>query len=136
MNNYELDFIKDLEKKMVGCAVDDVQLGYSAKLHISNGKFFVKVDVGYCVANYNGKDIKIDPEDMDSKKNLLSFYKSVISSFSINQRGDLEIQFNGGSQKISNPSADKFEAWELNSLDGIKVVCMPGGKLAIWDNLK
>jgi hypothetical protein len=39
----------------------------------------------------------------------------------------------GPSELMVRPHPD-FEAWQLRSTNGLLVVCMPGGGLAIWDS--
>ncbi|MBI1259975.1 MAG: hypothetical protein GC204_21105 [Chloroflexi bacterium] len=51
--------------------------------------------------------------------------------------GVLHIRFAGDGAIVAEADAD-HEAWELNgigtgSLQGLKIVCVPGGELAVWD---
>lgn len=45
--------------------------------------------------------------------------------------GHLELTFSDGSM-IGVPSAEGYEPWDLTGPDGLKVVSVPGGELAIW----
>lgn len=45
--------------------------------------------------------------------------------------GHLELLFVDGSM-VSVPTAEDLEPWELSSPDGLRVVSLPGGNLAIW----
>ncbi|MGH3401065.1 MAG: DUF6188 family protein [Streptosporangiaceae bacterium] len=48
--------------------------------------------------------------------------------------GRLDIEFKDGS-RINVPSSKDFEAWEATGpggVDGLKIVSIPGGDLAIW----
>lgn len=45
--------------------------------------------------------------------------------------GDLSVLFDDASE-LSVGAAAEYEAWQLSGPRGEMVVCMPGGKLAIW----
>jgi hypothetical protein len=45
--------------------------------------------------------------------------------------GHLELGFADGS-RVSVPTAEDLEPWELVGPDGLRVVSVPGGDLAIW----
>jgi Family of unknown function (DUF6188) len=52
--------------------------------------------------------------------------------------GRLELTFHGAS-RISVPVGNEFEAWGLTGpggIDGLKIVSLPGGELAIWTDLR
>jgi Family of unknown function (DUF6188) len=41
------------------------------------------------------------------------------------------VRFVGGNE-LRVPSSDDYEAWTLVGPDGLRLVSMPGGELAIW----
>jgi hypothetical protein len=45
--------------------------------------------------------------------------------------GRLEVSFEGGSRLSVDHSAE-FEAWEVTSSQGLRIVSTPGGELAVW----
>ena len=61
---------------------------------------------------------------------LLSLLRGEVRHASVDAHGTLEITLSTGAIEIQ-PHAE-FEAWDLMT-PGFKVVCMPGGDLAIWD---
>lgn len=44
--------------------------------------------------------------------------------------GQLDVVFD--SLSISVPRDDNYEAWQIRGDDGLMVVCVPGGELAVW----
>jgi hypothetical protein len=58
------------------------------------------------------------------------FGQSVAKAFALKD-GTLEIQFVSGSRLVVEPD-EKFEPWELAGDDGLKIVSLPGGELALW----
>ncbi|MCH6471217.1 DUF6188 family protein [Sinomonas terrae] len=45
--------------------------------------------------------------------------------------GKLTLSFANGVVVTADPD-DQYKSWQINSGDGLLVVCMPGGELAIW----
>ena len=54
----------------------------------------------------------------------------VITSVSVSPEGDLDIEFDDA--RLSVSAGYDYEAWQLSGPNGEKVICMPGGELAIW----
>jgi hypothetical protein len=52
-----------------------------------------------------------------------------VSSVSEHQ-GQLSVVFE--SVTINVPSDDNYEAWQIRADDGLLIVCVPGGELAVW----
>ena len=44
--------------------------------------------------------------------------------------GQLDVVFD--SLTISVPRDDNYEAWQVRADDGLMIVCVPGGELAVW----
>jgi hypothetical protein len=56
--------------------------------------------------------------------------QSIISARAY-KSGKLEVLFTSDIGIVVEPSPD-FEAWELVGDDGLRIVCTPGGDLAVW----
>jgi Family of unknown function (DUF6188) len=67
---------------------------------------------------------------------VLRIMRQVISAGTAFDDGRLEISFDGG-DSIRVPCGPDFEAWTIagpGGPDGLKIVSLPGGELAIWDD--
>ena len=62
---------------------------------------------------------------------LAPFVSRAIREVLVAREGHLGITFDDGSQ-ISVLAAEDYEAWQVSGPDGERMVCMPGGELAIW----
>jgi hypothetical protein len=54
-----------------------------------------------------------------------------ISWSSASEGGELDVHFVDGTNLRVSPDS-QYEAWEVVGKGGFRVVCMPGGELAIW----
>jgi Family of unknown function (DUF6188) len=61
----------------------------------------------------------------------LRLFRQTIESAAITHGGTLQIQFSGGAF-LRVPSLPDYEAWELTEGDGRRLICMPGGEIAIF----
>lgn len=61
----------------------------------------------------------------------LRLFRQTVESASITQGGTLQIQFSGRAF-LQIPSLAAYEAWELTEGDGRRLICMPGGEIAIF----
>jgi hypothetical protein len=63
---------------------------------------------------------------------LLHLIDGAVSGVEISNGGILRVQFESGDQ-IEAPPDPTYEAWELEGLGRLMVVCTPGGELAIFN---
>jgi hypothetical protein len=47
------------------------------------------------------------------------------------ENGDLRVVFENGWEVLASAEPD-YEAWEVSTSTGARIVCSPGGQLAIW----
>lgn len=90
-----------------------------------------------CRFSVRSEGLRFDFEDASNVSTgsdhvLLLLQKSIVSA-SVDSSGALSVELEG-SLALEVPPDVSFEAWELD-LRGSpsKIVCMPGGRLAIWD---
>jgi hypothetical protein len=76
--------------------------------------------------NYN-----VDPQKVESIGPALQLLFKTASTLQILENGTLEMVLTDSSC-VRVKSETDFEAWEVNSDKGLKIVCMPGGDIAIW----
>jgi len=132
LTQQDLDSILIIKKKLINGLVVDIKIGYSTMLIISNEGNDYTIGVGNSEVIIEGKSSLIDVYDIDSKLCLGKFFKNQITSFDIDDDGNLAIEFDKSMKKIITKSGINYEAWELNGPEGFKVICMPGGTLAYW----
>lgn len=71
----------------------------------------------------------LHPEELGP---VLTLFLRTVEAASVAGDGTLRLQFDGqASLRIS--SLPEYEAWELTEGDGRRLICMPGGEIAIFE---
>ena len=78
-----------------------------------------------------GRTDLVDPEQPESLGPALTLLRRVVESVIVREDGGLELAFTHG-PRLSVPPDPNYEAWESTSSSGAKLVCLPGGGLAVW----
>ncbi|WP_067655203.1 DUF6188 family protein [Nocardia harenae] len=66
-----------------------------------------------------------------SRSDLESVLRGTITTATVDLAGILTVDFDSAMRLVVPPDAD-HEAWTLVGPNGYRVVCMPGGELAVW----
>jgi Family of unknown function (DUF6188) len=74
---------------------------------------------------------RLDPERPESLGPALTVLRRVVESAAVNEDGGLVLAFAHGLTLRVVPDPN-YEAWESTSSSGAKLVCLPGGGLAVW----
>jgi hypothetical protein len=76
--------------------------------------------------------VSFDPENSGLVADkLLQLLSAEILDAQATDSGWLRLLFEGDVSLVTGPHGD-YEAWEIVGAGGKRVVCMPGGELAIW----
>ena len=63
---------------------------------------------------------------------VFALFRAVVETTLALKNGKLEVKFREGAKISAMPHRD-FESWSIVGARGLRIVCMPGGELAIWD---
>lgn len=80
---------------------------------------------------YRGDEQAFSPRNPQELGPALTALHKEIESVKAFKAGGIRVLFSNGLVFSVNPDPD-FEAWELVSSGGLRVVCNPGGGLSIW----
>jgi hypothetical protein len=97
----------------------------------TDASFRIETDVVLTAADGSSVPFRSASADVPAADLVGLFRKSVTKAWASDD-GKLTIQFSGGVTLTATPDPD-YEAWEIIAENGFRVICMPGGKLAIWD---
>jgi hypothetical protein len=75
--------------------------------------------------------VKIEVDQTDSVLAILRLLHQELVELIVNDEGVLNLAFKNGVEFRVCPT-EEFEAWELSTSEGVRWVCMPGGKIAEW----
>ncbi|MEV0358024.1 DUF6188 family protein [Nocardia sp. NPDC050697] len=70
-------------------------------------------------------------DDGGPRTDLASALRGTITAATVDPAGVLTVDFDSATRLVVPPDAD-YEAWTLAGPDGYRVVCLPGGELAVW----
>jgi hypothetical protein len=99
----------------------------------------IEISIGepFTLVTPDGRRRTLDPSgDAIDLAPILQIVRQVIREGTAFNDGRLELDFSDGSY-IKVPAGEDFEAWTLagpGGADGLKVVSIPGGDLAIWSD--
>jgi hypothetical protein len=80
----------------------------------------------------DGVEMPLRPEeDPAGLGPVLACTRTTVEAATALEDGNLEVSFADGGSLHVDPSP-AHEAWELAGPQGGRIVCMPGGQLAIW----
>lgn len=98
----------------------------------SESEIAIKIE-GIFLFKRDNKEYQLSSnEDPEVLCPAFSVLHKVVKKAIICANGDLELEFMNGSSLKVTPEYE-YEAWEVTSSNGLRVVCAPGGKLAIWE---
>ncbi|MEM7284776.1 MAG: DUF6188 family protein [Actinomycetota bacterium] len=111
-----------VDQIILGHAVSFVRVGDGGGVVTIEGDFTVEVD---------GETHPVSPESIvGSGAILLGLLHQVVHAATVGDDGTLTLTI--GSATVTVPPSADFEAWTYAAEDGRRVVCMPGGELAVW----
>ena len=117
----------------------DIVGRYLAHLHVSAGDVQLLFDGGTLVrlagttALGDGAAVE-DPQSLPGLALLLPLLNEDVQSAVVAPDGTLVVSFAAGA--LTCRPGEAYEAWEFRKESGAMVVCMPGGALAIWTDMK
>jgi hypothetical protein len=99
---------------------------------LTSGDYELRVETEAVIQAPAGNNVSFDPESPDIvAADLVRLVRDVITVAETGGAGDLVIEFNSG-MKLSVRPNDSYEAWGLVGPEGRRIICMPGGEIAVW----
>jgi hypothetical protein len=92
----------------------------------------LRVETEAVIRTPQGEVVRFDPESPDiAAIHLAHLVRDSVALAEAGTVGDLRMVFESGAQLTVAPDAE-YEAWGLVGPKGSRVVCTPGGELALW----
>lgn len=118
-----------------GLLVTQVQVDFAFGLDL-DGKAAIRiantVTLGWAEAGTRRDIVTLDPERQDVAEGLTLFNTEVLSAVAF-KSGVLRVVFNSGRLLKVDPDP-QYEAWTATGPDGMLIVSLPGGDLAVWSS--
>ena len=123
------DYIINLPDAIVfRCIVD---YAFSIEMSLNNRSLVLSIETEFII-NKNNTIHHLDIENKDSLIQGLLLIGKKVKRLEISHEGLAKVILE--SAQIIVKSHDEFEAWQVHTDDGMLIVCMPGGDLAIWES--
>jgi len=107
-----------------------VDSAFGIELWESDNTTTIRIE-GPFVLQEQGAAQRLSPEQPKTLGSALSIMGKTVTSVNVYKDGCLAVHFADGSSLSVAPDA-AYEAWEVVSSRGLRVVCTPGGNLSIW----
>jgi hypothetical protein len=121
-----------MDLKVDGCELTRVSFDYAVTLLVDpNTKIRLATNVVLTGADGTSVPFRSGGADMPTA-DLVGLLHQDIAQAWVSDDGVLTIRFADDATLRATPDPD-YEAWEIAGENGFRVICMPGGKLAIWD---
>ena len=92
----------------------------------------VRIEQPFVIATPTGEERLVVPEgDLDRLAPVLNLGRSTVTEGAAFDDGHLEMSFADGT-RVSVPSTEDYEPWEIVGPEGLRIVSVPGGELSIW----
>jgi hypothetical protein len=120
---------------LAGCSINRCCVDWAVTLEMqsSDGDDFVlRIGDIFTFTAVDGVEMLLRPEeDPTGLGPVLGCTRTTVKAAAAFEDGHLEVSFVDGSSLRVAPSP-AYEAWELAGPRESRIVCMPGGQLAIW----
>jgi hypothetical protein len=114
-------------KKVTRCFVDSA---FGLELWESDNTTTIRIEGPFTVQEH-GVAQRLSPEQPKTLGSALSLLGKTVATVNVYKDGCLTMNFADGSD-LSVPPNAAYEAWEVVSSRGLRVVSTPGGTLSIW----
>jgi hypothetical protein len=127
-----------MSQGVVGRAITRLLLDFSVTLQayvLGLPTVEIKLETPFEVLGAADEPVSIHPENLgDRAIEVAALFGAVIREVSVEATGILTVSFDDG-QTIKAPPDASYESWSYVSDNGGRVICTPGGELAIWDTV-
>ena len=121
-------WLMPLQGKMITrCLVDSA---FGIELWDSDSTITIRIE-GSFTFREQGTDQLLSPEHPTALGPVLATVGKTVTAVRACKNGRLEVHFGDGSGLSVEPDAE-YEAWEIVSSGGLRVVCTPGGSVSVW----
>jgi len=110
--------------------VDQCCFDYAVTFRCSDGPWELRIEQPFEITERDGTACHVDPEQGDHLDAALTVLRAPFESASAFKDGRLELRIGGSS--IVVPASQNFEAWTVVGPEGLRLVSMPGGEVAVW----
>ncbi|WP_280482633.1 DUF6188 family protein [Nocardia cyriacigeorgica] len=122
-----------MDLQVVGMRVAEVTIGFTVTMRLGeSSEYELQVEGDLEIFKESQLAYRVESECYEDQRELIeSFVGSVVETATTDSSGALELKLNSG-LAVRVPQDADYEAWSLVGPRGYRIVCLPGGQLAIW----
>ncbi|MEV0335858.1 DUF6188 family protein [Nocardia sp. NPDC050717] len=123
----------DLQLEIIGKPISEVELGFTATIRIGSPiEYELQVEGEISVRTAEGRLVSAPSNSyVEIRGELESIVGSKVVRADASEVDGLSIELSSGAV-LNVPVDEHYEAWGIVGLNGYRVICLPGGELAIW----
>lgn len=118
-----------IDLELAGRTLEGVQFGYTLTLQFTD-LHEVQIEQPIRITA-GGEPVEVSAEAEWSEP-ISALVRDSVTGAEALADGTLVITFAGGTELRVGPNPD-YESWTVTGPGGMRVVCLPGGELAVWD---
>jgi hypothetical protein len=94
--------------------------------------FEIRIEQPFVLSGSNGEEILLNPEGIAANlAPALALLRLSVVRIDAFKDGHLELDFAEG-YSLSVAAAEDYEPWEISGVNGVRLVSVPGGNVAVW----
>ncbi|HKW24808.1 MAG TPA: DUF6188 family protein [Terriglobales bacterium] len=107
-----------------------VDFGFTVSLWSPDLYVEIRIEQPFTFTSRDGRRYHVRPDDIETVCAALQIFNQVASGAAVDN-GALRVEFESKLSFFVSPH-QKYEAWTIAASNGLKIVCAPGGELAVW----
>lgn len=118
---------------IAGMAIDQCCFDFAVVLRLGSGAAMweIRISQPFAVVGSDGTEQLVLPEEHSHVEAVLALLRHEVEEALGYKDGRLELKIVGGAS-VQVPPDEGYEAWEAAGPDGMKVIGLPGGDIAVW----
>lgn len=116
------------DARVAACCFD-----YAVVLRVLDGSFFweIRLEQPFTLTAERGVKHVVVPHDGAGFNAVLTLLQAPVEAAAAYKDGRLELRMRNATLLHVLPDAD-YEAWSVTGPDDVRLVCLPGGDIAVW----
>ncbi|MEU8663636.1 DUF6188 family protein [Actinoplanes philippinensis] len=127
----DVDLANRLLNAVVGHGLLAFRMGTGVRLEFDDDAYHeLTIEGSLRFVRADGSERHGEPISLDVAEQLIQLLNAPVTAAAVDPYGTLTVTF--GDADLVVPNDEMYEAWQIRSDQGLLVVSMPGGDLAIW----
>ena len=115
-----------------GCEVTRLEFDWAIGIQLGSGddRYYLRIESPFVLLREGANESLVVPDIPSTVGEVISVLRQQVVQLEVFDDGHLEVQLTPS--RISVPATEDYEPWELTGPNGLRVVSIPGGEIAVW----